>query len=324
MAGAGFSLGYQNNPGIQFAQQSDPNAPGAYNPWSFPGAPPTYTGAYNPNTMGVDSDPTALNMFRTQAERTGPSAYANLANTQQDTLSQQARSSAANQNQGNQATAESALAMRGGIDSGARERIATQGNKNLLDMNQKINQTSANNKMQIGMNDEQNRISQLSQVPGMQNTQNQAAEFNIGNAINEGNAANAYKYGIYNTQMKGYAAGQQANATANSGGSWLCTEALKDFGRDEWKYLLKLRRYAARKDMEVTAFYIYDCNTLVDRMKESGANWESNKRFVSRIIDLVKRGKLEQAYKLYFRVVRSLCLKYWPDCDHPVFTAYAN
>jgi hypothetical protein len=322
MANAGFQLPYTYQPGIQFAQQS--TAPGAeYNPWQFPGAPPTYTGSYDPNTMGVESDPRAMDQFRKEALREGPSRYATLANQQQDTLSMNAKQSAADQNAGSIAQGQNNLAMSGGLDSGARERLQTKGNQNLLDMNQKINQTSANNKMQIGMNDEQNRVSQLGQVPGMQNQQNQAAEFNVGNAINEGNTANTYKYGIYNTQMKGYAAGQQAAATQNSGGgSWLCTEA--EPGEIDQKALLKFKRYALRKDPVRTKFYIYDCQELVARMKKQGANWQQNSDFVKHVAKLAREGKFELAYKLYFRKVKALIGRYWHDCESPIYKAEVN
>jgi len=191
-----------------------------------------------------------------------------------------------------------------------------------LDMNQGINQTTANNKMQIGMNDEQNRISQLGQVPGLQNQQNQAQEFNIGNAINEGNNYNAYKSGIYGSQMAGWAAGQQAQATQNSGGgSWLCTEALgeRDLSREEWLALSKFKRYAYRKSPEKTSFYIYDCKTLIERMKDSNANWQKNREFVKHVVKLCQEGKFDKAYQLYFRKVKQLIDRYWPDCEAPVY-----
>lgn len=316
MANTGFQLPYTYQPGIQFAQ--DDTNPQGYNPWAFPGAPPTYTGSYDPNTMGVESDPTAMDKFRQEALRTGPSQYANLANAQQDTQNINARQQAAATNAGQQAQASSQLAMTGGSDSGARAALASKGNQNLLDMNQKINQTTASNKSQIGMNDEQNRISQLGQVPGMQNQQNQAAQFNIGNAINEGNAANMYKYGVYNTQMKGYAAGQQANATASSG-SWLCTEAKPS--EEDTKALLKFRRYALKKDPVRTKFYIHDCACLVAKMKARGANWQKNTDFVKHVAKLAREGKFETAYKIYFQKVKELIGQYWNDCDSPVYKA---
>ena len=319
MASAGFQLPILSQPGYDWNYR-DPS--GNVNPWAFPSGAPNYVPAYDPNTMGVESDPTAMNAFRQEALRTGPSKYAQLSGAQQDALNLNAKSSAAGTSAGQTATANSNLAMTGGLDSGARERVQTNANKNLLDMNQKIDQTTANNKMQIGMNDEQNRVSQLSQVPGMQNQQNQASEFNINNAVNEGNSANLYKANIYNQQMKGWAAGQQSNATANSGGSWLCTEAL-DSGVDQkdWEPLLKLRRYATRRNSEVTRFYIFKCAPLIARMKKHGADFEKNKKFVKRVSELVREGNMDRAYRLYFKIVKELIKHYWPDCNDPVFLA---
>src|SRR6185437_5045338 len=105
-----------------------------WNPWSFPGSPPNYTPAYDPSTMSLSSDPTALNEFTQQAERTGPSQCNNLPNQQRDTMNTQAKSNAAATTAGQTAQANNRLAMTGGLDSGARERVQTQGNRNLLDM----------------------------------------------------------------------------------------------------------------------------------------------------------------------------------------------
>lgn len=313
------------------------------NPWSSPVATPGYDSTYDPNTENlanmeagdisqINSGPgnEALGAFSSQAMRNGPSTYANLANDQQDYQNAMAKSSNAATNASGIATGEGNLAMTGGLSSGAAERLQETGNKNLLSMDQGANNTTANNKMQIGMNDEQNRISQLGQVPTMENAANQAAttratmtgqanQFDINQQVGAAQNQNDFNMNLYKNDMAGYGAQQTAQATQNSG-SWLCTEALQDFGLAEWKYLLKLRRFAARKDMAVTSFYLYDCKTLIDRMKESGSvDWEKNKKFVSRIVELVKNGKMEKAYNLYFRVVKKLISVYWPECDHSVY-----
>ena len=89
----------------------------------------------------------ALSSFSAQAERNGPSSYANQANNQQDYQANEAKASNAATNAGQTATSEANLAQSGGLSSGARERLQETGNKNALDMNQNVNNTTANNKM---------------------------------------------------------------------------------------------------------------------------------------------------------------------------------
>lgn len=215
-----------------------------YNPWGFPGAPPAYVNPYDPKSMslvsqmgdkinGLQTDKSGINAYRAEALRKGPSTWAGLANAQQDMMAKNARSSASSSAANQAAGARSSLAMRGGLDSGARERIAQSSSKNLLDMNQKINQDVAGNKMQIGMNDEQNRISQLGALPGLENTALQpdlertkllgnAYQIDNSNQFAANQGLNQYNQNKYATQMAGWAAGQQANATRNSGGGGCC------------------------------------------------------------------------------------------------------
>ena len=111
------------------------------------------------------------------------------------------------------------LAIAGASNIGS---VAT----NYLNMTQGVNNTNAQNQMQIGMNDQQNKISMLSQVPGMQlgaanfglqktNTQLGANSADVANAMQGAAASNTFNLGQYQTQMAGYGAGQTAQATAN-------------------------------------------------------------------------------------------------------------
>lgn len=187
-----------------------------------------YTPSYDPNTMGMEQqvqqhlqDQQGFNKFSQEAMRNGPSPWARMAHSNQDleSLNQQdiMRKSAA----GQVGQAETALAMRGGSTSGARERLQEQGAQQSLDMNQNIRRQGALNGMQIDMNDEQNRIQQLSQLPGMEmsrdNARSGARQFDIGNRINEQNQHNAFDMNIYDKKMGAYGADRTAKAEYEAG-----------------------------------------------------------------------------------------------------------
>lgn len=200
---------------------------------------PGFEASYDPRTMsmlpglegklaGIEENRAGMNKYRQEALRGGPSAWAGLAGQQQDQMLQNARNQAAQGAAGQTAGAQSALAMRGGINSGARERLQTAGMRNQMDAGQNALQAANANKMQIGINDEQNRINQLGQLPGLENTANQTAfnkanlwgqgkQFDVGNAVHQGDTKNAFNMNNYNADMSAWGANQQANATAQAG-----------------------------------------------------------------------------------------------------------
>lgn len=328
----------------------------ASNPYVIPGGSPLMTGpdyggmpntpTYNPtwnsgmalapqaqqDLSGINLNPLqqSVSNFADLADRQGPSAWATLAGQQQNQIAENTEDQNTAAAAGQTAGAMDSLASSGGLTSGARERAAEGGATNMMNMDQGTQRQNSMNQMQIGVNDAQNKMQEMGMLPGMESQalapQFQEAQIQLGaqgqdvsNETNSLNNANSWNQNMYNQQMQAWGTNQTANATANSGGSWLCTEALKDFGRTEWKSLMKLRRFSARKDMEVTAFYIYGCKPLLDRMKERGADWNLNKKFIMRIVALTDSGEMEKAFRLYFRVIKILIDKYWADCTHPVY-----
>lgn len=177
------------------------------------------------DTKGLAS---AVDAFRNEAMRQGPSGWAKLAQQEQDLLAAQARDRGAQVSRGQTAQALSDLASSGGLSSGARERTAQAGAKNYIDMSQGVSRDSNLNKMQIGINDEKNRVQQLSMLPGMeqqalaplfqkQSIWQQAANQNQQNVIAANKEANAFNQNLYNQQVNAWAADRQAKATENSG-----------------------------------------------------------------------------------------------------------
>lgn len=200
------------------------------NPWDV-GMPtaPGFTPIYNPNTMSMlpgyeqymQNNDQGYNAFRGQALRTGPSNWANLATVQQGQQAADQTNKAIAQGGANEATADSQLAMQGGLASGARERAAESGANATTGAEQGIARQEGQNVLQIGMNDEQNRMSELGQLPGMEDQRAQqwqnVKQNDLSNSMNENQAVNSYNQNLYQQQLTAWGAAQQANATANSG-----------------------------------------------------------------------------------------------------------
>lgn len=191
LAGAYLGSKAGQDPASEWANRPDPYA-------GMPKAPTDQTG-------GVSMDHTGLDKFKQEAFRTGPSNWARMATAQQGNNAMAARASGASQVGTQQAQAEDNLASAGGLTSGARERLATSGGRSMLDMGQQVGKQQSDNNLQISMNDEQNRISQLGQVPGMDST---VANFDLGKAQGQ----NAFNANNYQTQGGIWGAGKQADA----------------------------------------------------------------------------------------------------------------
>ncbi len=231
-------------PGIPFFAAQDAGLfgsdPGPVD-YSMAGAPgaPSYSPGFDPNTMSmagdvndrlnkIVADPRALNKFRGEALRMNPSSWARLQYDKQFADESNMKDRARGESAAATAGAESQLAARGGLSSGARERIARKGASDTLAMTQDVGRTGNMNRMQIDINDEQNRIQQLSQLPGMENNlfqQNmqkenlweQARRSDIGNVTAENARRQSFNQNLYQQQMSAWAAQQQARATENSG-----------------------------------------------------------------------------------------------------------
>lgn len=197
---------------------------------AYPGSPvtPGFTPNYTPDealSPGYDAQVAGneggFQAFKNAALSQTQSPWAAQANQQQDLESLNQLDQGKQQTAGAEAGAKDALAAQGGLSSGARERVAETGANNEVNMGQNVARQENLNKLQIGMNDQQNKIQELSQLPGMENTLNQnwenAKSTDLSNQIAENQSVNSYNQNIYNQQMAAWGANQQANATANSG-----------------------------------------------------------------------------------------------------------
>ncbi len=190
------------------------------------------------NAKTIDpSQMEGLQAFKKEALRTGPSVWAQmmqqtLGNKKSGDLDKAALQSAAAG-----AQARGTLAMRGGLSSGSRERIARSNANDLLGIRQNIGRDYNTQNLQLLSDDEKSRLGMLGQLPGMEsnleqfnvNTLNDASKFNLGNkakmdeyniqnALEQKNLADTQNLDVYKEQQKKWAANRQADATANSGG----------------------------------------------------------------------------------------------------------
>lgn len=180
---------------------------------------PGYNSVYDPNTQNLSSpdlQKSVKNYFN-MAEAPGPSQWAQLTGQQQDALTQKAMANVQPQANSQTANALSMLGGSGGLSSGARERAAEGGATNAMNMEQNLANQNQNNHLQIGINDQQNKMAQMSQVPGMELQALQPQEENIKNTMMGANAKNSFDINKYQTQMQTWAADQQSNAIANAG-----------------------------------------------------------------------------------------------------------
>lgn len=180
---------------------NDPNSP--Y--YGF-AALPDYNPSFTPNMLNMSG----LNKFREEALRTGPSQWDRLAKLSSAGKQANEQENALKQSQAQTAASMDDLAARGGLSSGARERTQQSGQKNYLAMTQDLNRQGNLNDLQLDVNDEQNRMSQLGQLPGMELQSVQPM-------VQENDKRNEYNKWKTDTQNQAIANQKQAQATQNSG-----------------------------------------------------------------------------------------------------------
>ncbi len=176
-----------------------------------------------------DLDPTKMEgyqAYKKNALRQGPSDWAKLMLQQQEMKRMGNMEKAAAQASSSGANARASLSMRGGMSSGARERIAKSGARDLLAARQGVGRDANVANIGIQTQDEQDRQGFLKGLPGMEadiekfniGNRNKTNEFNIMRALEEKRAKDAQDLTVYQEQLKKWGAERQAQATESSGG----------------------------------------------------------------------------------------------------------
>jgi hypothetical protein len=218
-----------------------------YNPPPVAAAPPPpprptrpdYASAYDPLNMslaaeyekqlaGIKADPRGLEKYREEALRTGPSSWARMATDASRFEEDTERDRGARESMSRANDVVSNLAQHGGVSAGARERAVRGGARDYLNMSQAAARAGQGSRMNIGIQDEANRINQLGALPGMEQAAagfeldkvkaGQAArDADIQRQIQEAKDKNAFNMGLYQENMAGWAADKQGNAIEKSG-----------------------------------------------------------------------------------------------------------
>jgi len=198
----------------------------------------------------IQLDKRGLEAIRERALGQGMSPWARLQLQQQAQEEAGARDLATRQSAGAQAQARADLASRGGLGAGARERLARQGQQDLLRQRAELARGGIGQRLGIGQMDEQQRTQLLSSLPGMEvqalqpefqktgawqqlasteqgrrletdqlnrAAQAQAQQFNIQQALQEKAKQDAASLAKYQEEMRGYGAEKTAQAAQEGG-----------------------------------------------------------------------------------------------------------
>lgn len=201
---------------------------------------PGFNDVYNPNTMsqlpqlqsmlGSNTyNEKPLQDLETNANSTSPSAWAQLAQTQNQNQRGSALNDSAQAGAAQTAQAEGNLALTGGLSSGARERVAESGVQGGIAANQGIESAAGSNSLNIGMQDANQKQQEQMALPGMENSayaakmmplqmEQQALSQDTNNEMAQNQALNAFNMGAFQTQGQMYGANQTANAQLEAAG----------------------------------------------------------------------------------------------------------
>ncbi len=196
--------------------------------------------------LGVNAlmaDPRALEAMRAKALAPGSSAWARMALEGQGLDEMTAMDNAGKLANSQAAQGRSQLAMKGGLSAGASERAGMRAQEAQLLAQQGIGRAGQSDRIEIGKADEVNKNTLLGQVAGLdltgsgqrqdlakfnsssaldankfnKNAANQLEQYNTQNTIGGLATDNKNKFDIYAEQMRGFGAGQTAEATRRGG-----------------------------------------------------------------------------------------------------------
>lgn len=243
---------------------------------------------------------------------------------------QMALTQAQNQNAasmaGQQQQATNQLAMQGGLRSGARERLASQGMQQQL----RGNQAALGN---IQMQDEQNRQKWMSMVPGMDLA---AAQYgsslqdkNIGRALTEINVGRGMQQQQFNEGMRAWGADKTAQAARAAGGSssgifnddmpilggcFLTTACVDAMGMADDCWVLETARKfrdtfmaeTPEKSKEILEYY-ETAPAIVEKINKAPSAKRIWKRlfwgYITPFVTEAKLGNNEKAHELYKKLI---------------------
>lgn len=196
-----------------------------FDPYSgMPNQYPTYVG-FEPSELDISGQfggPNApLNKFANESMRTGLSPTTSMALQENQRGANFGRDQARRMASGMAKNAEASLAMTGGLNAGARERIGKYSTDVGMDAAQAADAAAGKNRANLLISDEAARTGNLAQASGLvTNDRQQKYNFRAGDLERqqkELDRRNLYNMNLYNQNMQAWASGKQADATAKSG-----------------------------------------------------------------------------------------------------------
>lgn len=181
---------------------------------------------YKLNLQGLDpAQWQGYQKLKGEALRTGPSAWAQLQGQKQGAEELAAKEAASRQAAGANTQARQQLSMGGGLNSGARGRLAAQSQRDLLAQRQQVGREGMMARLGISQSDETNRLAGLKDLAGSEQnisqfnvgTQNQTQQVNLQNLLAEMQNKRQFEADKYKQNMASDQANRSAEATARQG-----------------------------------------------------------------------------------------------------------
>lgn len=150
------------------------------------------------------------------------SAWANIQLQKQGQEEAMARDAAAKQAMSGTAQAQSQLAMRGGLGSGASTSLAKDMQRQLLMQRQGVARQGIGARLDISSKDEAARQDQLGKLSGWEmdigKANKNVEQYNLQNLLKEAEGRRAWDQEQYKEKMKAWAAEKEAQASSGGGG----------------------------------------------------------------------------------------------------------
>lgn len=234
---------------------------------------PEYSAGYDPNsvenqarqnqfTMQMGGLNKSIGDLKGYANKQGDSSWAIASKKKTFEDEKAGKDVAAAKGAAQAAKASSELAQSGGLTSGARERLSAGAAKNAMDMSQDVSREGNQNRLQVGINDQQNKVQTLNALPGMESgalnawTSYDNAETGRRTAENQ----RRQDFNLKMTDMRNQIAmnERQAQATENAptGSSFICT-AIREAGLMSVRESVLLTRFMLKSVLSRADFFAW-------------------------------------------------------------------
>jgi hypothetical protein len=281
----------------------------AYNPRpELPEFTP-FTERYNGFTPG-----SSASQLRDYASGATESPWIAMAREKNKLTDLEARDKTMGNGQAQAAMAADSLAMQGGITSGARERLADQSSRNVMDRMQELGRQNSQRDLDLSIEGGRERMGMLGQVAGMENQQGM---FNTQLGFQENQRKSQYNMDKYGVDAQIYGNQKMADATREAGGgglSWVCTEVNKVIPHTpEQRTALKaMVSYGLDNAPQITAFYLGHYRRVIKAMHREGFDFATLRPFIDKVCSQILQGRVAKAYWIYTMKMLSLAQQFHP------------